>query len=406
MARESRVRGPMTPSKADAWSSPILHADLDAFYASVETLSDPSLKGKPVIVGGTSSRGVVTSASYEARKFGVRSAMPTSRARRLCPGGIFIQPNFAAYTEKSRAVKEVFTSMSPLVEPLSLDEAFIDVSGSHRMWADPPTMAEALRWRVADQTGLVVSVGVAPNKFLAKLASRRAKPDGVVVVRPGGIEDFLSPLPVDELWGVGEQTSAVLRKLGLTTIGEIAAVPRSTLERVLGATGTHLANLARGKDERQVVPEATRRSVGAEETFQEDLVGETEICQALLKLADRVSSRLRGDGISGQTVTVKVRFSNFATITRSRTLRYEIDNCTGFYGVARQLLAGALSNEPGRSRIRLLGISASSIKQWPAAEQLTFDRQPRWIEADRALDKVRARFGDDALGFGSLMGDE
>ena len=389
-----------------AWGNPILHADLDAFYASVEVLRDPTLKGKPVIVGGTSTRGVVTSASYEARSFGVRSAMPTSRARRMCPQAVFIQPDFKSYSEYSKQVREVFDSFSPVVEPLSLDEAFIDMSGASRMWANPPTVAEALRDRTRRETGLTVSVGVAPNKFLSKLASRRAKPDGIVVVDPRKVHDFLHPLSVGELWGVGDQTVAVLERLGLRTIGDVASVPRATLERALGSLGAHLADLATGRDDRPVVKDAQRKSVGAEETFEHDLADESQMLQALLKLSDRVSSRLRGQGISGQTVTVKIRFANFSTITRSKTLSHEIDSVTGVYGVAAGLLEKVVKDAPaGRKRIRLLGISFTNLKDWPASEQLTFDRRPRWIEADRALDKVRLRFGDDALGFAALLDD-
>ncbi|MCA1838962.1 MAG: DNA polymerase IV [Actinomycetota bacterium] len=393
--------------KLATWTSPVLHADLDAFYASVEVLRDPSLKGRPVIVGGTSTRGVVTSASYEARRSGVRSAMPTSRARRLCPTAVFIQPDFTSYMHYSSQVREVFESFSPVVEPISLDEAFIDLKGASRMWPNPPTVAEALRDRVKRNTGLTVSVGVAPNKFLSKLASRRAKPDGIVVVDAAKVNDFLHPLDVGELWGVGDQTVTVLKRLGLNTIGDVAGVPRSTLERALGSLGAHLADLALGKDDRPIVKDAQRKSIGAEETFEHDLADESQMLQALLKLSDRVSSRLRGQGISGQTVTLKIRFMNFSTITRSKTLPHEIDSVNGVYGVAGGLLAKHMKDVPaGRKRIRLLGVSISNLAVWPASEQLTFDRRPRWVEADRALDKVRLRFGDEALGFAALLDDE
>lgn len=384
------------------WTSPILHADLDAFYASVEVLKDPNLKGKPVIVGGISSRGVVTSASYEARRFGVRSAMPTSRARRLCPNAIFIQPDFRAYMDHSRQVRAVFDSFSPVVEPLALDEAFLDVSGAGRMWPNAATVAEALRDQVRRRTGLAISVGVAPNKFIAKLASRKAKPDGVFVVEESGVKDFLHRLSVGELWGVGEQTVTVLERLGLRTIGDVAQVPLATLQRALGSLGSHLSALSSGIDERRVTPNAPRKSLGAEETFERDLVEDLSIAQALLRLSDRVSSRLREQGISGYTVTLKVRFSNFATAQRSKTLKHEVDNATSIYSVARQLLQRC---KDGRNRIRLLGISMGNLTEWPACEQLTFDRRPHWVGADRALDKVRNRFGDEALGFGALLED-
>lgn len=395
-----------TPATAGDWSSPILHADLDAFYASVEILKDPSLQGKPVIVGGTSGRGVVTSASYEARRYGVTSAMPTARARRLCPNGVFVQPSFPAYIAKSREVKEVFDSFSVAVEPLALDEAFLDLRKASRLWRDPGTAAEALKDRVLRRTGLVLSVGVAPNKFLAKLASRMCKPDGVLVVRPDRVQEFLSPLPVGHLWGVGEQTAAVMQRLGLKTIGDVAACSPSILERALGSHGAGLAELAAGRDFREVVPDLVAKSVGAEETFAADLVEATSMQSALLKLSDRVASRLRAQGISGHTVNVKIRLSTFETFSRSRTLKQEVDGATGIYGVARELLDRFLDGKPpSRSRIRLLGVSVTNLAQWPASDHMVFDRQPEWGAAEVALDRVRMRFGDQALGFGALLED-
>jgi DNA polymerase-4 len=395
-----------SPAQSGDWSSPILHADLDAFYASVETLKDPFLRGKPVIVGGTSGRGVVTSASYEARRYGVRSAMPTARARRLCPNGIFVQPSFPSYIAKSKQVKEVFDAFSVAVEPLALDEAFLDLRMASRLWKDPATAAEALKDRVLRTTGLVLSVGVAPNKFLAKLASRLAKPDGVLVVRADAIAEFLNPLPVGLLWGVGEQTAAVMERLGLKTIGDVAGCPVSLLERALGSHGVSLAQLALGRDDREVVPDQVAKSVGAEETFQTDLTEATQILGALLKLSDRVASRLRGQGISGKTVSLKVRLSTFETFSRSLTMKAEVDSATGIYGVARELLERFLEGKPpSRSRIRLLGVSVGNLSQWPASDQMIFSRQPEWGAAEGALDRVRQRFGNDALGFGALLED-
>ncbi len=397
----------MTPSDAERlWLSPILHADLDAFYASVETLKDPGLRGRPVIVGGTSGRGVVTSASYEARRFGVRSAMPTAQARKLCPSGVFIQPSFPAYIAKSIQVKEIFEEFSVAVEPLSLDEAFLDLRTARRLWSDPPTAAEALKDRVMRATGLVLSVGVAPNKFLSKLASRMAKPDGVLVVGADRVDEFLRPLPVGHLWGVGEQTEVVMRRLGLRTIGDVAACPPEILERALGSHGAGLAQLALGRDDRKVVPDQVARSVGAEETFQRDLSEPTQILGALLKLSDRVASRLRGQGISGRTVSLKVRMPNFETFSRSRTLKCEVDGATGIYGVARELLEKFLeSKPPGNRKIRLLGVSVGNLCRWPASDQMILDRRPEWGAAEVALDRVRLRFGEDALGFGALLED-
>lgn len=388
------------------WSSPILHADLDAFYASVEVLNNPALQGRPVIVGGTSGRGVVTSASYEARRYGVHSAMPTARARRLCPNGIFVAPSFPAYIAKSREVEALFDSFSVAVEPLALDEAFLDLRRARRLWRDPATAAEALKDRVLRSTGLVLSVGVAPNKFLAKVASRLAKPDGVLVVRAGAVEDFLHPLPIGHLWGVGKQTAVVLQRLGLRTIGDVACCPALLLERALGSHGAALARLASGHDDRDVVPDQAAKSVGAEETFEEDLAEDTQMLGALLRLSDRVASRLRAQGISGHTITVKVRLSSFDTFSRSRTLKSEVDGATGIYGVARELLVKFLEDKPpSRRRIRLLGVSVSNLSQWPASDQMVFDQQPEWGAAELALDRIRRRFGEDALGFGALLDD-
>jgi DNA polymerase-4 len=389
-----------------AWETPVLHADLDAFYPSVEVLKDPALVGRPVIVGGTGSRGVVMSASYEARVTGVRSAMPASRARRLCPDGIFVPPDFEAYLAHSRRVREVFDSFSPVVEPLALDEAFLDLKGAGRMWPGPAALGEALRREVREATGLVVSVGIAANKFLAKLGSSRVKPDGMVVVRPAEVDSFLHPLPVEDLWGVGEQTAAILTRLGLRTVGDVARIPQETLERVLGgsgALGSQIAALAAGRDDRPVVADAARKSVGAEETFERDLTQDVQLLHALLHLSDRVASRLRAQGNSGRTVTVKIRFGNFTTITRSKTLPHDADSATVIYGAACALLAAGLASHQTQKTIRLLGVSVSQLSDWPASVQLTLERSPRWAEADRALDRVRQRFGDAALGFGALL---
>jgi DNA polymerase-4 len=329
--------------------------------------------------------------------------MPVSRARRLCPTGVFVQPNFPAYIRKSQQIKEIFDSFSPAVEPLSLDEAFLDVRTAHRIWPNSPTIAEALKDRVLTATGLVLSVGVAPNKFLAKLASRLAKPDGVVVVEHRGVPEFLAPLDVEYLWGVGEQTATVLRRLGLKTIGDVAATPAAYLERVLGAPGANLSALAAGRDERPVVPNLEAKSVGGEETYAQDLTERAQIAGALLKLADRVASRLRSQGISGQTVALKVRLGDFTTFSRSRTLKFEIDSATGIYGVAGELLSRFFTEHPGKS-IRLLGISVSNLCRWPASQQLVFPEQAGWGAAELTLDAVRRRFGDDAIGFGALLG--
>jgi DNA polymerase IV len=380
---------------------PILHVDMDAFYASVEVIKDPTLRGKPVIVGGLGGRGVVTSASYEARAFGVTSAMPTVRARRLCPHAIFLSNDFEAYTDHSRRIREVFGSYTPLVEPLSLDEAFLDVSGSVRLFGTPVEMARKIRSDVAG-LGLPCSVGVAPNKFLAKLASTRAKPDGLLVVPVDRIDDFLHPLPVSALWGVGESTADSLRRLGLKTVGDVARMPRRTLERAVGESlGAHLNCLANGVDERVVTPHEPAKSVGSEETFATDLDDTQEILRELLRLSDRTAARVRAQGLCGRTVTIKIRFFNFRTITRSRTLEAAIDTGPELYDVARSLFERA---NPERPRIRLLGVTLSGLEPGPPKRQLELlTGAPRWGEVTRAIDSIRDRFGDDAVRPATLL---
>ena len=377
-------------------SEAILHVDMDAFYASVETLKDPSLRGRPVIVGGQGGRGVVTSASYEARAFGVHSAMPIVTARRLCPQGVFVSNDFASYMDYAERIREVFTSFSPWVEPLSLDEAFLDVSGSIRLFGAPVEIARLIKRRIAD-LGLACTVGVAPNKFLAKIASARAKPDGLLLVRADEVERFLHPLPVRALWGVGEHTAEALERLGLKTVGDIALVSRRTLERALGdSLGGHLYALARGIDERPVKPFEAPKSVGCENTFMVDLDSTELVLREALRLSDRVAGRLRAKGLCGRTVTLKVRYSNFKTITRSKTLPEEVDAASEIYAVARSLYERLASD---KARIRLLGISLSGLVPGPPRRQMDLlaGRPPRTSAASAAIDDIRSRFGDAAV---------
>ena len=383
-------------------TEPILHVDMDAFYASVEALKDPSLRGRPVIVGGRGGRGVVTSASYEARAFGVSSAMPMVTARRLCPQGVFVANDFAAYMEYSTRIREVFTSFTPRVEPLSLDEAFLDVSGSVRLFGPPVVIARRIKERIAGLE-LACTVGVAPNKFLAKVASARAKPDGLLVVNGEDVERFLHPLPVDALWGVGAQTAQALKRLGLGTVGELARVSRRTLERAVGdGLGGHLYDLARGLDDRPVRPYEAPKSIGCENTFEVDLDSTEHVLREILRLSDRVASRLRAKGSCGRTVTLKVRYSNFKTITRSTTLAEEIDATAEIYSAARLLYAKLASD---RARIRLLGVSLSGLAPGPPRRQLDLlaDRQPRIAAAGVAVDEIRDRFGDEAVTPATLL---
>ncbi|GGM37962.1 DNA polymerase IV [Longimycelium tulufanense] len=380
----------------------LLHVDMDAFYASVEVRERPELRGKPVVVGGAGPRGVVSSANYEARRYGVRSAMPGTRARRLCPHAVFLAPNFRRYQEVSRGVMAIFKDVTPLVEPLSLDEAFLDVSGAlRRLGTTPAGIGELLRARVAAAHGITCSVGVAATKFVAKLASGMAKPDGMLVVPAAEIIDFLHPLPVSALWGVGARTAEQLERIGLRTVADIAAAPLPRLRRTLGvAMAEHLHALAQGRDERTVVPDAEEKSVGTEETFDTDLHDRAQLHRELLRLSERTAASLRGRGLRGRTVSIKVRFGDFRTITRSRTLAVATDVTHEVYETARQLF-DTVPPEP----VRLLGVRMEQLVVTArAAEQLSFDTPDRgWREADRAADAARSRFGSAAVAPASLL---
>lgn len=297
---------------------PILHVDMDAFFASVEVRRRPELRGRPVVVGGVGPRGVVSSASYEARRYGVRSAMPTARARALCPHAVYLPPDFAQYTAASQAVMQIFRDVTPLVEPLSLDEAFLDVAGARRLFGAPAGIARRIRARVEREQGLTCSVGVAPSKFVAKLGSTRAKPDGLLVVPADRVLDFLHPLPVSALWGVGERSTETLRRLGLATVGDLAEAPFGMLRKAVGAAAaSHLHELAWGRDPRRVSPEQVEKSIGAEVTFDVDVGDPLEIRRSLLALAEKVGGRLRRAGQVGRTVSIKVRMADFRTVNRS-----------------------------------------------------------------------------------------
>jgi DNA polymerase-4 len=371
-------------------AEPILHVDLDAFYASVEVLKDPSLAGRPLVVGGAGTRGVVMSASYEARAFGIRSAMPAVRARRLCPEAVFVAPDFESYKAHSNRFREVLLAVTPLVEPISLDEAFLDVSGATRLFGEPDAIARKVRREVLEEVGVRCSVGVAPNKLLAKLASEAAKPDGLMLVRADGVRGFLDPLPVRALWGVGEKTGETLSRLGVRTVGDLARTPPSVLGRLIGEQhASDLIDLARGLDGRGVVPYEAPKSVSHEETFGRDLDDPRELLREILSLSMKVAARLREDGYRARTVTLKVRLANFTTLTRSRTLAAPTDVGADLYAVAGDLF-GAL---PGvRRRVRLLGVAATGLA--PAGQdQLALLRGERWADVERAVDRIERRFG-------------
>ncbi len=390
----------MSPPSRPRPPEPILHVDLDAFYASVEVLKDPSLTGKPVVVGSPGPRGVVMSASYEARAKGLHSAMPSVRARRVCPEVVFVPPDFESYRAYSNGFREILLSFTPLVEPLSLDEAFLDAGGATLLFGHPPAIAALIRARITAELGLTASVGVGPNKFIAKLASTRAKPDGLLLVPVDGVLEFLHPLPVGALWGIGEKSAEVLGRLGIRTVEELSRTPPAILERVFGeAQARGLLNLSAGRDERTVVPFEAPKSVSHEETYPRDLDGTEEILREILSLSHRVATRLRDDGYRARTVTLKLRLPSFSTLTRSRTLPRATDLGSDLFHVASELF----TNLPaGRRRFRLIGVAASGLV--PAgAQQVALIREGRWNEAEQALDRVRRRFGSGAAQPAALL---
>lgn len=405
MGRSHTVRRPLDPRfgpDADDTGCPILHVDMDSFFVSVEVRRRPELRGRPVVVGGLGPRGVVSSASYEARAYGVRSAMPIARARALCPGAVFLPPDFDAYSAASRQVMEIFRDVTPLVEPLSLDEAFLDVSGAVRRLGRPARVAALIRRRAASELELPCSVGVASTKFVAKLGSSLAKPDGMVVVPAGLVQEFLHPLPVEALWGVGDRAAESLRRLGLTTVGAVAAASPGLLRSAVGtAAAAHLSALAAGRDPRAVDPAAVEKSVSAEVTFDVDVTGPGPVRRALLGLSGRAAARLRATGQVGRTVAIKVRFANFRTISRSRTLATPTDSTREVFGTAWSLYRRLAPTEP----IRLVGVRVEGLA--PSGDhprQPTLgERERGWRDAEAVADAVAARYGPDALRPASLL---
>ena len=384
----------------------ILHVDMDAFYALASLLSRPELKGTPVIIAGGGNRGVVLSATYEARAFGVAAAMPIARARRMCPQATVVAPDYARYERISRAVMAVFASVTPVVEPLSLDEAFLDVSGARRRLGSPRQIAQGIRDTIADEQGITCSVGVATTKFIAKLASGLAKPDGLLVVPETEVVAFLHQLPVGALWGVGDRTEEALQRLGLNTVADIAHTPVDTLRRALGDNaGPALHALAWGRDSRPVMPTRRERSIGADETFSFDVDDPAYIHRELLKLSDRTASRVRAAGMVGRTISIKVRFSDFTTITRSKTLRDPTDVSRDIYATARALFDGLGLQ---RARLRLVGVRMEGLMDSDLApiQGLLDEPEHGWRDADRAVDKASARFGAGAVRPASLMEGE
>jgi DNA polymerase-4 len=404
----------------------ILHVDMDAFFASVEVLDDPTLADLPVIVGGAGARGVVASCTYEARVFGVRSAMPSVRARQLCPQAIFLPGRHGRYAEISGQLHRILTDITPLVEPIGLDEAFLNVAGAIRMLGTPETIAQRLRERVRADLALDCAVGIGRSKMIAKLASRAAKPrvsrtgllpgPGVVAIPSATELEFLHGHQVEALWGVGPATATRLHALGVRTVGDLAAIPPETLVRRIGkAGGLHLAALARGDDPSPVTPDRPAKSIGHEETFSQDLVDRHELERHVLRMAESVATMLRGASSAARTVTVKVKFRDLSLQTRSHTMARAITTGGALGQVAATLLAGI---DPGEG-IRLLGVSASGLVEG-GGDQLSFDlgddrddgtqsatsREQSWQDATAAIDAIRGKFGQSAVGSASMVTDE
>ena len=393
----------------------ILHVDMDAFFASVELLRRPELRGQPVVVGGAGARGVVAAASYEARSYGIHSAMPSVRAQRLCPHAVFLDGDHRHYAAVSGRLMEIFRSITPLVEPLSLDEAFLDISGTRRLLGPPDQVAHTLRRRVREAEDLSCSVGVAPNKFLAKLATNRAKPrasrkgpiegPGVHVVEAGHELEFLHPLPVEALWGVGPATLLKLHELHVRTVRDLATRPLEDLIAKLGASsGAHLHALANGRDDRAVVPDQEPKSISHEETFATDLTSMDQLRAEIVRLSDAVASRLRHHGFRGRTVQLKVRYRDFSTVTRSTTLDAPTDRGTDLRDTAWSMLLRL----PVERGVRLVGVGMANLQREPEQQQLSFDdltEEPQaWDAANEAVDAIRSRFGSSLIGPARLAG--
>jgi nucleotidyltransferase/DNA polymerase involved in DNA repair len=387
-----------------SWAEPILHVDMDSFFVEVERLAAPELIGRPVAVGGAGPRGVIASASYEARSYGARSAQPTAIARRLCPELIVVPADHRRYAEVSEEVFAIFRSVTPLVEGLSLDEAFLDTSGLRLHHLSPVEVGESLRATIRSELGLPASVGVASVKFIAKLASEAAKPDGIRHVPAEEQLEFLHALPASAMWGVGPATLAALARLGVETIGDIATLPESSLVNAVGpSAGRHLHDLAGGRDDREVIPDITSKSISVEETFEVDLVGSEVVQTVLLAHAQRLSGRLRRAGLRGRTITLKVRYPDFSTLTRSHTAATAVDGSRQLFHIAVDLLSGL--GEPVAA-VRLLGLGASALEPADGPRQLDIDDNAGWDDVETAIAGVRERFGESAVRPARLIGSE
>jgi len=379
----------------------IIHLDLDAFYASVEQLDFPELAGRPVIVGGSFERGVVCACSYEARAFGVRSAMAMAKAARLCPAAEVRPVRMARYKELSERVFAVFRRFTDRVEPLSIDEAFLDVTGCERLYGSPLEIARNIILEVNQSCGLIVSAGVAPNKFLAKLASSRSKPAGLLEIKPEQVDAFLLPLPVESIWGVGPKTAESLHRLGIRTVAQLRRLDRSALEGQFGQAGGLLFELSRGIDDRKVLRDMEIQSMGAEETFAADLTSEHELNREMLRLAVKVSGRVRRAGLRGRKLSLKIKYADFSQVSRSTTVSNGVDTTELVYRLAKKLLRE--HRRSGRS-IRLLGIYLSDWVPPTGGQQGLFgDEQSRERSLDAAIDQVQTRFGATGVVRGTLL---
>jgi DNA polymerase-4 len=373
-----------------------MHVDMDAFFVSVELRTRPELRGKPVIVGYPAERSVVLSASYEARKFGVKSAMPMAIAARMCPSAVIIEPRHKLYYEVSAQLMAIFGSITELVEPLSVDEAFLDVGGAIRRLGSPREIGGIIRRRVHEELGITASVGIAASKFVAKIASTRCKPDGLLLIGPDETVAYLHSLPDNALWGVGAKTGEVLARMGIRSVADVAATPPSVLKKLLGASGEHVYRLSWGIDPRAVTPVRLEKSIGAEETFAVDTADDALLHRELLRLSHRTAERLRSTGMVARTISLKLRYTDFSTITRSRTVHAPVDSAQLIYAVAVQLLE---SLGPRAMTVRLVGVRAEQLEEAAQTSlQLSFDRRDdNWRAAEQALDKVAAKFGSKSV---------
>jgi DNA polymerase-4 len=385
----------------------IAHADMDAFYASVEQLDNPELRGKAIVVGGSSRRGVVTSASYEARKFGVRAAMPTAQAHKLCPHAIFVPGRMDRYVEISRQLRTIFESFTPVVEPISLDEAFLDLGGTERLLGPPLETAKTLKRRVLDETGLVVSIGIAPTKMVAKILSDMSKPDGLMMLDSDYVLEFLAPLPVERLWGVGPVTLASLHSFGVSTIGDLRTCDAGALRSRLGSMGPHLRELAEGRDSRHVEGDWQRKSYGEENTFDEDLATDAlKVKRTLIAHGEAIARRLRADSVTARTITLKLKLARplgggkYPLVTRS----FSLDQSSDDGDLITKIAIGLLAKAPRGEKIRLAGVQVHNLERQNRAQLGLFETKPgkdgKRTRLNLALDEVNKRFGENALSRG------